>query len=180
MSELPPRRVEVVDHDPAWAVAFDAARVDVVRAVPEALAIEHIGSTSVPGLKAKPVIDILLVVPTLDVALAHVGDLAAIGFEHRPSAFAPERRHLYFRRVHGRTHTHHLHVLEPTSSEVDDYRAFRALLIEDADVRRPYEELKVDLAVRYPEDIAAYVAAKEAVVERMMIEARRRWAQRQR
>lgn len=91
----PARVVEVVAHDPAWAGCFARQRAALLRALPAALSIEHIGSTSVPGLAAKPIIDILPVVPDVAGAAADPSPLLRLGYVHRPAAFADDDEHLF-------------------------------------------------------------------------------------
>ena len=166
------RSVRVVPYDPSWPASFEAARSDLDAVVPEALTIEHVGSTSVPGLASKPTVDVLLVVDDLAVVLDRIAELAAIGFEYRPGAFAPERRHLFFRRIVGGERTHHLHVLASDSPEPDDYRLFRDYLRANPDAAARYEAAKLDLADRFAQDRASYVQAKEPIVEELLIAAR--------
>src|SRR5690606_34963387 len=136
------RSVRVVPYDPSWPASFEAARSDLAAIVPEALGIEHVGSTSVPGLASKPTVDVLLVVDDLDVVLDRVAELAAIGFEYRPGSFAAERRHLFLRRMVGGERTHHLHVLPSDSPEPDEYRLFRDYLRANPDTAARYEAAK--------------------------------------
>ena len=173
MDELGEKRsVRVVPYDPSWPASFEAARGDLAAVVPEALAIEHVGSTSVPGLASKPTVDVLLVVDDLAVVLDRLAELAAIGLEHRPGSFAPERRHLFFRRMVGGERTHHLHVLASDSPEPDDYRLFRDYLRANPDAAVRYQPAKFDLADRFACDRASYVQAKEPIVEKLLVAAR--------
>jgi len=140
--------------------------------VPEASCIEHVGSTSVPGLAAKPTVDVLMVVNNLEVMLERREALEALGFEHRPDSFAPEREHLFFRRVVGSERTHHLHVLTATSTEPEDYRLFSDFLRANAPEAALYQAAKIDLADRYATERSRYVAAKEPLVEEILERAR--------
>ena len=166
------RSVRVVPYDPSWPASFEAARDDLARVVPAALSIEHVGSTSVPGLASKPTVDVLLVVDDVAVVLDRVAELADIGFEHRPGSFSPERRHLFFRRMVGSERTHHLHVLPSDSPEPDDYRLFRDYLRANPDAATRYEAAKLDLAERFAQDRRSYVQAKEPIVEDLLVAAR--------
>ncbi len=168
------RTVRVVPYDSSWRDSFDGARSALATAVPEAISIEHVGSTSVPGLAAKPTVDILLVVDDLAVVLDRLEVLRRLGFEHRPGAFAAERQHLFFRRVVAGERTHHLHVLLDTSPEPDDYRLFRDFLRVTPEAAASYAAAKLDLATRFADDRQSYVAAKEPVVQDLL-EAARRW-----
>lgn len=166
------RLVRVVPYDPSWPASFEAARGDLAAVVPDALAIEHVGSTSVPGLASKPTVDVLLVVDDLAVILDRLAELAAIGLEHRPGSFAPERPHLFFRRMAGGERTHHLHVLASSSPEPDDYRLFRDYLRANPDAAARYEAAKLDLADRFARDRTSYVQTKESIVEEVLVTAR--------
>ena len=166
------RSVRVVPYDPTWPPSFEAARSDLATVVPEALSVEHVGSTSVPDLASKPTVDVLLVVDDLAVILDRLAELAAIGFEYRPGSFAPERHHLFFRRVVEGERTHHLHVLTSDSPEPDDYRLFRDYLRASPDAAARYESAKLDLADRFARDRASYVQAKEPIVEELLVAAR--------
>lgn len=166
------RSVVVVPYDAAWPSMFAAARDQLAQVVPEAISIEHIGSTSVPGLSSKPTVDVLMVVDDIDIVLHHVEDLAAISFEHRPGAFAPERRHLFFRRMDGAERSHHLHVVEARSHEPDDYRVFRDWLRANPEAAVQYEAIKLELAERFADQRDRYVASKEPLVEALLIKAR--------
>lgn len=166
------RSVRVVPYDPSWPAAFESVRSELADVVPEALSIDHVGSTSVPGLAAKPTVDVLLVVDDLAVVLARLDELAGIGFEHRPGSFAPGRRHLFYRRVVDGEPTHHLHVLPETSPEPDEYRLFRDFLRADPEAAARYAAAKLDLADRFGDERARYVHAKEPVVEELLANAR--------
>lgn len=166
------RSVRVVPYDPCWPVSFKASRSELATVVPEALSIEHVGSTSVPGLASKPTVDVLLVVDDLAVILDRLAEIAAIGFEYRPGSFAPERQHLFFRRLVGGERTHHLHVLASDSPEPDDYRLFRDYLRANPDAAARYEAAKLALADRFAQDRASYVQAKEPIVEELLVAAR--------
>lgn len=164
--------VEVVVYDPVWPEVFEAVHSELRCIVPQALAIEHAGSTSVPGLASKPTIDILLVASDFDPdgAAAHL--LMDTGFVHRVDAFAPERHHLFFRKTLDTGLTVHLHVLSPHSTEPDEYLLFRDFLRENTAAADRYQRAKFDLATRFSRDRSSYVSAKEPVVEALLVEAR--------
>lgn len=167
-----PTTVEVVAYDPAWPEVFEAMRAELRAAVPEATAIEHVGSTSVPGLSSKPTIDVLLVLDGFDATDATALRLAMLRFEHRAAAFAPERRHLFFRKVRTDGLSVHLHVLPPDSPEPAEYLLFRDFLRATPAVAARYGHDKLDLAHRFANDRASYVVRKEPIVEALLTEAR--------
>ena len=168
----PDHSVEVVEHDPRWAADFAAIAGLLRRCVPEAVVVEHVGSTSVPGMAAKPTIDVLLVVDDLGSVLSRVDELTGLGFDHRPRAFPDEPDHLFLRRVVDGKRTHHLHVLRAGSPEIEEYRFFRDHLIAHPEVAAFYAETKRGLAAHYPTDRLRYVEAKSAVVAAILAEAR--------
>jgi GrpB-like predicted nucleotidyltransferase (UPF0157 family) len=152
--------VRVVPYDKRWPVLFveEAARIRAACAVP--LVLEHIGSTAVPGLDAKPVLDILAGHPVDASPLDYVVPLERAGYEHRGDAGIPE--HQFFRRGHPRAY--HIHLVVTGGRLWRAYVGFRDLLRSDPDVARRYAELKLALAKQFPRDRAAYIAAKSAFV----------------
>lgn len=166
--------IEIVDHDPGWPAQF-AAEAAALRAVLDPkllLDMEHFGSTAVPGLAAKPVIDILLAVASLDAARAcFVAPLAGLGYVFW--ADNPKTDRLFFVKgmpPYGERRTHHVHVTEP------DGELWRRLPFRDhlrthpADAAR-YERLKRDLARQHRNDREAYTDAKAAFVAEIMAKA---------
>ena len=180
MSHLPSRlnrpdgTLEVVPYDPAWPARFEAERALLLAAVPDLfLSVEHIGSTAVPGLLAKPTIDMLAVSDDVNAVLQCVDALAGAGYDHRPGSFPDDDRHLFFRKVKEGKRLCHLHVVHASSPEIDDYRLFRDFLRADPDAARRYAGLKLGLVARYADRRQAYVDAKQREVDVFMAEARR-------
>ena len=140
--------LEIVSYDPEWPLLFLAER-DRIAAVMGSLAlrIDHHGSTSVPGLAAKPVIDIQVSVERLHPIERYGPRLAQSGYTHVPhpdDAFCP-----FFHRPAGWPHTHHVHVVEAGGGEERRTLAFRDYLREHADTARQYADLKRRLAPQY-------------------------------
>lgn len=161
-------------YDPTWPRRFIEAS-DHLRSVLAALhpAIEHIGSTAVTGLAAKPVIDILLGVENLRLADEHVRALHGLGYEYRPDAEAqqPERR--FFVRRHEGSRTHHLHCVRLGSRAWYDHLLFRDRLRHSSSLRRGYEALKYELALRHAGDRVAYTYGKTRFIAAALAEHRR-------
>lgn len=153
------RIMEVVPYDPEWP-ARAGAEIERLRAAlgEAALEIEHTGSTSVPGLAAKPTLDFLIVVRSFDALDTRESALIALGYEPRGPAGIPGRR--YYRIRQGEAHTHHIHCFEPHHPEIARNRAFRNALRADPDLARAYAELKQQLAVRCRTDPDGYTAGK--------------------
>ena len=174
MSGRPDGTVEVVPYDQVWPARFEAERALLLAAVPDLfLSVEHIGSTAVPGLLAKPTIDILAVSDDLDAVLQRVDALAEAGYDHRPGSFPEDDRHLFLRKVRDGKRLCHLHVVHASSPEIDEYRLFRDFLRADPDAARRYADLKLGLVARYANRRQAYVDAKQREVDVFMAEARR-------
>jgi GrpB-like predicted nucleotidyltransferase (UPF0157 family) len=160
--------LEVVPYDPAWPARFAAERERIAAALgPLALRIDHNGSTAVPGLAAKPVIDIQVSVAALAPLAAYAEPLAAIGYTHVPhadDAFSP-----FFHRPSRWPHTHHVHVVVAGGDEERRTLAFRDYLRVHPEALAVYASLKRDLAERFVGDTFesrnAYAAAKTDFVE---------------
>ncbi len=165
--------IVVADYDSAWPRLFQIERVRVGAALgPQALAIEHVGSTSVPGLAAKPIIDLLVGVPDLSVARTTTIDpLVALGYTYLPEyeSFLPDE--LFFRKGMPGPWTHHIHVMETTNPRWEGFILFRDYLRARPDKAKAYGDLKKQLAAAFGEDIASYRNAKHAFVTKTMEEA---------
>ena len=152
-------------YDPTWPAKFAEAR-DFVAGCFDAppLLIEHIGSTAVPGLLAKPVIDVIVLVDDLQEGLAAVPALEAGGYSYWRDN--PDQTKLYL--VKGLPpaphRTHHLHV-HANRTEVDRYLAFRDALRRDTALRDQYAALKHQLAERFRNDRDAYSNAKTGFID---------------
>ncbi len=140
--------LEIQPYDPRWAREFEAERGRLRRRLGSiALRIDHHGSTAVPGLAAKPIIDIQVSVPALAPMEAYGAGLIALGYTHRShpdDAFAP-----FFHRPKTWPHTHHVHVVVAGGEEERRTLAFRDYLRENDTVAREYEALKRALAPRF-------------------------------
>jgi GrpB-like predicted nucleotidyltransferase (UPF0157 family) len=147
----------VVDYDPSWPRLFESLRSAVWNAVADiAISIEHVGSTAVPGLAAKPVIDIDVVVPEQEVSVA-IARLGTLGYEHRGDLGVPHRE--AFRRPPG-SPPHHLYLCPSTSPALANHLAIRDHLRTNPCEAHSYGDLKKRLAVEFADDIDGYVEAK--------------------
>jgi GrpB-like predicted nucleotidyltransferase (UPF0157 family) len=130
--------------------------------------VEHIGSTSVPGLAAKPIIDMLAPVQSLSDAATAVSVVVPLGYAH--GVHRPEEAHYFFKPAADNwwERTHHLHLTEPTSVLWRRRVAFRDALRRRADHRIRYEQLKRALAAAHRDDIAAYARNKDEFVNEVL------------
>jgi GrpB-like predicted nucleotidyltransferase (UPF0157 family) len=157
--------VRVVAYTPEWAHLFEEERRCLQDALGAfALRIEHVGSTSVEGLAAKPIIDIAVAVGDLSRVETCVGALAALGYEHKGENGVPGRQ--YFAK--GQPRTHHLHMFESESEGWRAHLRFRDRLRAYPSLVEEYAKLKRRLAGEFPTDRGAYTKAKASFVERVL------------
>jgi GrpB-like predicted nucleotidyltransferase (UPF0157 family) len=158
----------VVPYDPRWAELFAEARSELVSTLGTSiLGVHHVGSTSVSGLCAKPILDLLVLVPNFDEAVRLAPELAAIGYEFRPEEFVPDRH--FFRRPHGGDiRTHHLSMSEPGSDNERMMIAFRDALYDNPGLTEAYGNLKRDLARRFPKDRPRYIEEKSVFIGQLL------------
>lgn len=158
--------VALSPYDASWPLTFrsEATRLAVITS--ELLAIEHIGSTAVPGMVAKPVIDLLAAVPSMTVADVLVDRLCAAGGGYTTSAefnaSLGDRRWI-MRHANGHR-THHLHLVLPGSTHWIDRIHFRDLLRSDTGLAADYIALKHRLAIEFHDDREAYTHAKATFI----------------
>jgi len=166
--------IVVSDYNPAWSATFEQERTSLHTALgPLVLTIEHIGSTAVPGLAAKPIIDLQLSVRSLAEARSScVGPLQALGYAYMPQYEAWLPGELFFRKGLSGPWTHHLHILQGDDPRWQDRLLFRDYLRNHPEVARAYAKLKRDLAEAFDDDISGYRKAKNAFVAATMAEAR--------
>jgi GrpB-like predicted nucleotidyltransferase (UPF0157 family) len=156
--------VVIAEPDPGWPAAYDAARARLLDAASGRFVhLEHIGSTAVPGLAAKPVIDLLAAIASEDVVADLAVRLAPLGYDWRPRVLA-EVDVAYFRRRAGGVRTHHLHVVLAAHWDGDDRRRFRDLLRARPELAAAYVELKRELAARHGPDREAYTDGKTGFI----------------
>ena len=151
--------ITVVPHDPRWASLFDEASSQLRSKLGTSiLDVHHVGSTAVPGLCAKPVLDMLVLIPSLQDAHDLVPELAQLGY--RLGTEDDVRDRLFFQRRHGTTRTHHLSLAEPNSHYRSVTIAFRDALRSDQVLAASYCDLKTRLAIKFPTDREAYQNGK--------------------
>ncbi len=160
------RELFLVDHDPAWASTYAAHEARIREALGDAaVAIEHIGSTSVPGLAAKPIVDILVTVHDITAEEDYLDPLVDAGYPLR----VREPGH---RLVRTKERDTHIHLFAFDDPAVDDYLIFRdRLRVDDAD-RQLYEDTKRELVTHEWADMNDYADAKTDVIEQIKTRAR--------
>ena len=166
--------IRIVDYDPEWPARArqELRRIgDALGSV--AVRLEHVGSTAVPGLASKPIIDLQLSVAAVEQRDAYVGPLEQLGYLFVSTPEAPDYH--FFARPPERPRSHHLHVCEVGSQHEHRHLAMRHYLRAHGDEAASYEALKRDVAGRHPADRLAYIEGKGEFVT--ALEARAlRWA----
>jgi len=161
------RRITVVPYDPIWRKQYLAAAARLRELLgSELLAIHHIGSTAVPGLAAKPTIDLLLVVRSLAALDARDDAMRAAGYEPRGENGLAGRR--YYVRGSADEHREHVHAWEAGHPRIAEHLGFRDYLRARPEARLAYGRLKLALAAEYGDDPAAYTAGKEAFIGQVL------------
>lgn len=167
---LPPLNdpIEVVPYNPDWPAMFLLERQRLLEALYPftTLFVEHVGSTSVPGLAAKPVLDIVASVEHFPLNDEARTALALLGYEYRGEAGIAGRQ---FFRTNPRTR--HLHVYGLGQAEFERHMRFRSYLRAHADAARRYETLKLELAERFHHDRKAYTSGKDGLIAELLEDA---------
>ena len=157
----PNESVELVEYDPRWPALFREERARLEAVLGDGVVeIKHIGSTSIPGLRAKPILDILAAVETFEPLEDYQRRLEPLGYYFHSHENDAER--LFFWKSAPRTH--HLHIVEFATWEHQRHLIFRDYLRQHADVAKLYEELKTELAETCAGDRAAYTSGKSAFI----------------
>ncbi len=167
--------VNIVEYDSRWPTLFaeEAARVWQVLGKELVVEIEHIGSTAVPGLAAKPIIDLMVGVHSLEKAQLAIPALEALGYVYWLEDPRPGR--MFFVKgmpPYGRGRTHHIHIVE-AYGEFWQRKLFRDYLRAHPDEAKRYEALKRDLAARFPKDREGYTDGKAEYIQAVMEKALR-------
>lgn len=168
--------ISVVDYDPAWPEMFEQERANLKSMLGSLVfTIEHMGSTAVPGLASKPIIDLLVGVYSLaDARSRCIEPFQASGYAYIPEyeSWLPDE--LFFRKGGPGPWTHHVHVMESSNPRWDAFLTFRDYLRGHPDAASAYGKLKKSLAAEFKDDIAGYRNAKDDFIVAAMVNARRR------
>ncbi|MBA4541866.1 GrpB family protein [Thermoactinomyces daqus] len=168
------RKVIVTPYNPRWPEQFAAEAKKIKEALgPEAVCIHHIGSTAVPGLAAKPIIDLIPVVNDIEKIDKLTGNMKAIGYVPMGEYGIPGRR--YFFKGSEQVHTHRVHIFARGNPEITRHLAFRDYLRAHPDEARRYAELKINLAKQYPASIEHYISGKNDLIKELEQKAMRWW-----
>lgn len=160
-------RVFVVPYDVAWKSAFEDIKIELESALGDLIiGIEHVGSTSVKGLSAKPCIDVDVIIKDYTVFDAVVSKLASIGYIHEGDLGIKDREAFkYTDKPH--LMTHHLYVCPQNSEELHRHVMFRDFLRSNAEAARKYSSVKETAAELFPNDIDKYIEYKSPCIEEL-------------
>ncbi len=159
-------RIYMVPHDPHWRQEFEneANRITDALGSSVVVTVHHIGSTAIPNIYAKPVIDMLLVVHDHAALDAKQAAMEALGYEAFGEFGIPTRR--YFRRDNALgDRTHQVHAFEDGSPQIARHLAFRDYMIAHPEAAQVYSDLKRKLAAQHPSDMEAYMDGKDAFIQ---------------
>lgn len=167
--------VKIVEYDPRWSTMFteEAARVWQVLGKDLVVEIEHIGSTAVPGLAAKPIIDLMVGVHSLELAQVAIPALEALGYVYWREDPRPGR--MFFVKgmpPYGLQRTHHIHIVK-AYGEFWQRKLFRDYLRAHPNEAKRYEALKLELAARFPKEREGYTDGKAEYIQAVMEKALR-------
>jgi GrpB-like predicted nucleotidyltransferase (UPF0157 family) len=153
------RDVELVPHNPEWSqqASEEAQRILAGLSFP-IVGIYHIGSTSIPGIKAKPILDFVMEVEDLDVVTTAIEEFTALGYDSKGEYGIPGRQ--FFTRDTDGERSHHLHVFQTGHPDIERHTVFRDFLRANPRAAREYEKLKEELAKRFPKQSGSYTEAK--------------------
>lgn len=154
------RKVEVIPHNPNWHNLFDVESPQIVIALGKnVIAIHHIGSTSIGTIYAKPIIDILVEVSSIDKVDEQNSSMQLLGYQCM-GEFGIKERRFFLKDNPAGVRTHHIHVFEANSAQISRHLAFRDYLSTHLKDSQAYSILKQTLAKKYPHDIEGYMDGK--------------------
>ena len=158
----------IAEYDAEWPMLYEREKIKILNALGNTIAdIQHIGSTSVPGLAAKPVIDIFLGIEYMPPQDAQIAGLETMGYLYCGELGIPGRH--YFRL--GMPRTHQIHLVQLDSKFWETHILFRDFLRAHPDAAQQYEALKRDLAVKFRDDRERYTDSKAPLIEQMLVQA---------
>jgi len=158
------RKVDVVSYDPAWADMF-LTEAEVLRNVfgDQLVDVHHIGSTAIPGILAKPILDLLVEVRDIREVDEMNSEMWELGYASLGEYGIPERR--YFVKKSGETHMVHIHTFQTGNPQVERHLNFRNYLIANPQEAQAYSRLKEKLAQQFAENIDGYVEGKNDFIQ---------------
>ena len=159
---------ELLPHDNEWEAEAERIIRILHKAIPEARDIQHVGSTAIKSIDAKPIVDIAVALDDVRSAASHIDDLAEYGIIYRGSD-VPEQ--ILFIIGAGNIRTHHIHIVKWHGEAWNNYIAFRDYMNSHPGKAAEYEKLKKQLASSFPDNRRAYTAGKAGFIGKIIAEA---------
>lgn len=157
------RKVEVVPYKVEWVMMFEEESRKIKEVLGEEVVdVYHIGSTSIPNIHAKPVIDLMVEVVSIDKIDEYNHGMEQLGYEAYGENGIPKRR---FFSKGGNNRTHHVHIFEKGNPEMARHIAFRDYMIAHPEEAQIYSQLKQSLAKQYPYSIEQYIEGKDSYIK---------------
>jgi len=158
------RSIEVVPYDPHWRVLFEREARELVEIFgEEVVAIHHVGSTAIPNISAKPIVDVLVEVRCIESIDDFHPEMIERGYLPKGEFGIRGRR--FFVKGDEEQRSHHIHVFETGNPEFERHLAFRDYLIAHPEEAEAYSRLKEELARKFPHDIEGYIAGKDTFIK---------------
>ena len=169
MLGLKRKTVKLVDHNPKWLKAFkdEKKQLQEIFGV-DVLGVEHVGSTAIPGIKAKPIMDLMVAVPDIDDYEKYIEGLLKMGYQFRRDYRGTDQEHILFVKGPEEKRTHYLKLCELNSEFWDEHIIFRDYLIDHPEKAKEYEELKIELNKKYSKDRDTYTKMKEDFIKQIL------------
>ncbi|KQV63955.1 GrpB family protein [Rhizobium sp. Root1220] len=162
--------VSLAEPNPLWQEAYTREAKAIRQALGDkAIDIQHVGSTAIPGIKAKPIIDILVGIERFDDGPECISVMEEIGYDYAGSDIVPDD-HIFGRGIEGESRTHLVHIVEHLGHNWNRMIAFRDVLRGDAELAGAYEQLKVELAGEHAESRATYTGAKKDFIGKVLMD----------
>lgn len=166
--------VELENYNKNWKKEFEKEKKLLKKIFgDDAIDIQHVGSTAIPGLKAKPIIDIALAVENLDIALKHREELEKEDYNFRGNAGVEGR--YFFAKGKEENRTHYLHIEPINSSNWESHILYKKYLLNNPDTIVEYEKLKEELAEKYPNDRKKYTEGKNNFIQNILKKAKEKY-----
>ena len=160
---------ELFPHEKEWETVAEQTIRTLWKVIPEARDIQHVGSTAIESIDAKPIVDIAVALDDVHSVIPHIDELAGYGIFYRGSD-VPEQ--ILFIIGEGNIRTHHIHIVKWHGKAWDNYIIFRDYLNSHPDRASEYEKLKKHLASSFPDNRRAYTEGKAGFIEKIIAEAR--------
>jgi GrpB-like predicted nucleotidyltransferase (UPF0157 family) len=160
--------VKLSDHDSSWKDIFRDEKIALQKVFSDQiLGVEHVGSTSIPGIKAKPILDLMVAIPSLDSWREYESGLQKLGYQFRTD-FQETQGNILFVKGPEEHRTHYLKLTELASDFWTEHLLFRDFLISHPEYRKEYEDLKTTLLETYKGDRKPYTEGKEVFINKIL------------